>query len=249
MSPSRAREFEEVAPAATEIVEIERNIIEKMILKVRQKIVNGEIKIRALVFGFLGFSLTALLLLVIHLYRSEAHNASFFNLIEQYEKAARLPDGQARNGEYARIAVEAGKLCGVFWKTRDSYNGCLLQAAAVSASGNPAQGKDALEQFYHKYGARYIGPFALFYAAYAHEAAGDFAQAAALYKESEAILKAVEKEDIAVFHQGRALYLQGKYEEADALFKKVIDTYSRSQYLEAARQYRMLVAAARATQP
>lgn len=241
ISPSRKK----IPPTPKEeaIVEspaIRENPVAKALLYLRSWILQKNY--RAYAWGILGLFVLILFGFLVQSYRGLIHNETFYELFLEYEQLNLLPEGEAKKKQFEKLAQKAQNLCQTFWGTKDSANSCLLAAAAYRKADFAQKAAPLLERYYESYHGRYVGPFALFYSAYAYEEAGDFSKALELYRESAPLWRKIEQEDVPLFHEGRMLYYLGKLAEADKLFEKIITTYTESLYREKAQNYRLLIA-------
>ncbi|MCS6985363.1 MAG: tetratricopeptide repeat protein [Leptospiraceae bacterium] len=240
ISPSRRKKSPPIPETMPEPPQARTNPLLGYLWQLRAKLQQKQM--RYALYAFLGLALVTLAFFIMQLYRSQRHNEQFFSLFEEYKKISSLPEGETKKEEHRKLAQRAFELCDVIFPTKESRGSCLLAAAASIQAKSPQKAAFYLEKVYDNYHGRYIGPFTLFYAAYAYEEAGDFQKALELYRESEAIFKKIEKEDIALYHQGRILYYLGSLDEAEKIFQKIEESFPASPYLEDAQKYRILIA-------
>lgn len=201
--------------------------------------------VRKIVYFFLGLIVLLIIWLLLHTASSESHNKKFYTLVEKFDDVKKFPKGEARSLKMKEFAQSAESLCHVVYTTADSYAGCVLLASALIEAKEYEKAANVLKKTADYYEKGGLGAFTLFYAGYAWENAGELDKAMEIYVKLEKILKNSEKDDVALYHQGRIHYYNGKYDEADALFTKIVNEKSKSVYKESAKKYLLLVAAGR----
>lgn len=201
--------------------------------------------VRKIVYGLLAMLALLVVWLLLHTASAESHNKKFYTLLEQFDDVKKFPKGEARSAKMKEFAQSADSLCNVVYRTADSYAGCVIMASALIEAKDYAKAAEILDKTASYYEKGGLGAFTLFYAGYAWESTGELDKALGIYTKLEKILKPSEKEDVAIYHQGRIQYYMGKYDEAEALFTKVVKEKAKSEYAEDSKQYLLLVAAAR----
>lgn len=230
-------ETQGIHPVSSDVVEIERNLIEKWLLSLKHTARMNPKTTRYLVLSIISAAVLLLVLIFTHTYIKRSHNENFYYLMSQINEVQKLPDGEIKNSQLVKKGDEAAELCNSFWMTESSYNGCLAAASAYIKAGRPAKAASVLENYTDEYTDEGYGPVVLFQQAHAYEAAGELEKAEKVYSELGPVLKKIKKEDLSIFHRGRVLYYLGRYDEAAALLEKVINDFENSAYSDRAAQY------------
>lgn len=244
----------EAKPISGDIVEVERNIVEKWLLDAKHYMQANTRTVRLFTLSIAALLVIFLGLLFYYSISIESANKRTFELIQELDQLKYLPqDTQATEEGYRELAVSGEKLCDRFLKTAQTMNGCLIASIAHDKSGDRTKATENLAKYsdYHNYET--IGLFTGFYTAQKHEQAGEYDKAMTVYKELQKTLEPVEQEDLAIFHQARILYEQKKYNEAVQLFEKIADNKGGPEsvndpLVKDAVNYIMLIEAARSVQ-
>ena len=177
-----------------------------------------------------------------------AHNETFYSLVERYD-ALKTPaplnekaeeDTAKRQTEAKQLVADAHDLCGSFFSSKYSYNGCLIEALTYLEQKDFSNFALALDRYAAYHGSSPFGAYFLFFAAYGYENTLQLDKAYALYDKLQNILKTIKKEDLALYHKARILYLQKKYSLAEEFFNKIVKDFPASQYRNDAARYLLL---------
>ena len=217
-----------------DIVEIERNIIEKWLLQARHWIKHNSELARKLTLSTLGIFVVILLTVIIHSTITEQHNRQFYDLVSDFET------GRGNEEALSGVQSKAEKLCNTFWSTSGSRSACLLNTL-LSADKNTSVAAESLEDYTSSLGNNGLGLFFRFYTGYYYESAGNLDEALKQYKKLQEELATIEKEDMAIFHVARIHYYLGNYDKAKTLFGSLVEQYRASSFSEKARQYISLI--------
>jgi len=225
----------------TDIIEIERNLVEKYLIKLKHKI-QDHIKIVKKVGVFLILLvLLFFILLFVHGKIEKSHSNEFFSLLKQYDKTKIMPGGEKRNKLLNQVIQNSTQLCNSLWSSKYSPNGCLVAALTYLEKKDNKNYAKMLNEYVNLNNDKYLGSYILFYAAYAYEASFELEKAYKLYDKLQKMYKTIQKEDIGLYHKARVKYLQNNYKEAKKLFNLLKKEYPQSSYLKDAKNYLLLI--------
>jgi len=228
--------------APTEVVEIERNIIENWLISLKHWLQINPSTARRIILGVVLVMVLFLLLLFTHSALVEKQNSQYYSILLSYEKL-REDAGVAKvNGEKLKKLQElSDKLCKSTWSTRYSNNGCLLSAVFANEAGNKKDSAEFLSKFSTNTPNKALGAYTTFLAAYMFETGKDLDKSMDLYKKLDTLVDEKTGRDFSLFHLGRLYYYNDKFVEAEKSFKEILEKYKASAYQGDAKNYLLLI--------
>ncbi|GEM_PF-3513073 len=230
----------------TDVVEVERNLIEQGLLATRHWMHANRQTVRWGLIGIISFFVLVLAFIFFHSMMVENHNAQVYFLMKDYDQARLISVPALKKAKMKDVESGASQLCHNFYPTRESYYSCIVAALAAREKndGNPGKAMAPyLQRFADHYDNDGPGSFFTFYTAYAFEAAGDFSTAILYYKKWGEYLKdnELQSQEAALYHQMRNLYYSGDKKGALELCNKIIKDYPQSIYMKKSLEYRYLI--------
>lgn len=243
VSRRRKKEEKDEPSFSHELVEIERNFIEQTLLNLKHWTMANKSLVRNIVYGLVGFGFLLFIFIFLNAQAADTHSAEYFRILQKYEAARILPEGDVKQKEMKAILKDAGTLCDKIWSTDASKNGCLLKGLSGLQIGDNTQAAIAFEKFADHYNSQPPASYGVYYAAVAREQSGDFEKAYSLFDRLQELYEPIKKEDIAIYHKARILYQKGDYKTAVSMFREIIDHHKTSSYIKKSREYIALIGA------
>ncbi|MDH4263538.1 MAG: hypothetical protein OEV78_10890 [Spirochaetia bacterium] len=225
----------------TELVEIERNLVENWLISLKHWLHINASSARKIIVGFISAVVLFFIFLFIHSFIIEKQNAKYYSILVTYEQ---LKDDNAvkiDEQKLTKLIKISDKLCNSIWSTRYSNNGCLLSAVLSDEAGNKKEAADYLAKFSSRVNSKAMAAYTAFLAGYFYETNHDLERSMTLYKKLDSYVDEKNGKDLALFHQGRILYYNDKLPEAEKSFKEIIEKYKTSAYFNNAKNYLMLI--------
>ena len=225
----------------TELVEIERNLVENWLISLKHWLHINAASARKIIAGFIIVLVLFFVLLFTHSFIIENQNAKYYSILVTYEQLKDENVVKIDGQKLTKLIKISDKLCNSIWSTRYSNNGCLLSAILSDEAGNKKEAADYLAKFSSRVNNKALAAYSAFLSGYFYETNHDLERSMALYKKLDSYVDEKNGKDLALFHQGRILYYNDKLPEAEKTFKEIIDKYKTSAYFSNAKNYLLLI--------
>ncbi len=222
-----------------DLVEIERNMLESLLIHLKHWVKMNTETVRKFIFGAALFIVLIFLFVFVHSGIVETQNREFYSLASQYHEIENGPE-ELHEREFAQLKEQATKLCETFWSTKHSNNACLIAGLVELKIGDNEEAVSILEEYRSNLSSDALAAYFTFFNGYLFESAGKYQEAQELYNELSEQLDAIEDADIGLFHKARSLYHAGNYQEAKIIFLKIAQE-PQGPYTSKARNYLSLI--------
>ena len=206
----------------TEVVHIERNILEDFIISLKKWVHHNKTIVKILISVVIISIIITIIVAIIHNSLSKKHNALFFKSFDSYTEYKKITDTTSQKEKLLSISKELGKLCDSLIKTKYSENGCLLQAIIHIHLNQNDMILKPLAHYTKYHNNESISALLLFDLARVYENLGQLDKAYETYNEMNEILLPIKKNELALYGRARVLYAQGKFDLALTQFKKLL---------------------------
>ncbi|MDH5721225.1 MAG: tetratricopeptide repeat protein [Spirochaetia bacterium] len=232
----------EIHEVSSDIVEIERNLIENFIFYLRKWIKTNVRVVRYLLI--LVISSAVLMFLGVFLYSAvkEKHSREFFSLFKEYKKTTEMPLGAEKNKAFENIAESSLKLCQTGIKTSYSNNACLISSLSHKNIDKVSESINLLKQYSDKNNTEGLIVYTNMIMAAIYSEKYDIEKSIELFQNILPNLKTYESEDIVLYDLGRMYYYKNDINQAKENFQKIIKDHPQSVMIKNAKEYLTLIA-------
>jgi len=221
---------------STDIVEIERNMIENWFIQLRHWVYNNQKIASRIMWGVISSAVFALIMVFVQSGVVETHNSRLFSLFDKYE------DVKGSNLEtLSPLLEEAEGLCNALWSTPYSNNGCLIAAAIQIDLNNMAAAAKIMEEYADNTPSNAMEPFSVYLSANIYERSGDLNKALELVTDLAENYSEGDHYDAIFFKKGRLEFATDNKEKALETFEFLTTNFPQSPYNDKARQYTRLI--------
>ncbi len=237
----KQQEHEEISKLEKPTIGIQQNLIEEWLFRCKNWIIENTKIIRKVSLFVFGSACIGITFIFIYTGLVQKHNFLFFQYLADYEDYRKLEDGPQRKQKFEKLIQKTNEVCNTTLKTSHSYNTCLIEAVSYIELNEKSKAVKPLETYGEHHRNNSVGPLILFYAAQAYENILDLERAYEIYDKIGEKFQSIKKEDIALYHKARILYMQGKIDLAKENFERILKNYPGSIYLRNSESYLMLI--------
>jgi predicted negative regulator of RcsB-dependent stress response len=227
--------------APSDIVEIERNLVENWMIGLKHWLHINPSTARKIIFGVLIGVVMFFLFIFIYSIVTEKQNSQYYSILLSYEKLKEDSAVKIDPDKLKKLQEHANKLCNNLWSTRYSNNGCLLAAILSNEADNKKDAAEFLEKFSKKANNNALAAYTTFLSGYFYETGHDLEHSGAMYKKLDSYVDDKNGKDFTLFHKGRLFYYNDDLVGAEKTFKEIIEKYKSGAYYTNARNYLLLI--------
>lgn len=242
-SDRRKKDGVENTKVHTDVVEVERNLIEQGIIALKHWYKDNPATIRWMIISILTFFILFLSFLFFHSTIVENHNKRLFQVISEYDESVQMNIPALKSAKLKDVEKQAAELCNHYYPTDESYHACIIASLAAGQNNRPKEMSAYLKKYTDHFDGDGPSTLTAFYTAYAYEMDGNYKMADVYYEKWGEYLKdkEIKNQDAVLFHRMRMAYYMKDRKKALEYASKILKDFPNSMYKSKVVQYRYLI--------